>query len=299
MSRARPRPWHVLALIFAAASWGVATVISKRAVEEIPPLTLLPIQLAASVGVLAVAIRLTGDRSHRSAGDRRLGWLGVLNPGLAYSLSLLGLVSITASLSVLLWAGEPLLILVLAHWLLGERVGRRVMALSLVAVAGMLLVIYDPDSAGQLVGVALTVAGVACCAVYTIVARKLVGTAGSTLRVVAIQQAYALAFAVLVLVGVSAIGGAPLPVHATPVGWSSAVASGLLYYATAYWLYLSGLRGVPASIAAVSFYLIPVFGIAAGAAFLAERFDVGQWVGVGIVLVAVLGIIRRPMETGR
>jgi drug/metabolite transporter (DMT)-like permease len=126
-----------------------------------------------------------------------------------------------------------------------------------------------------------------------------VGTADSTLRVVAVQQAYALAFAVLLLGGVSAIGGAPLPVDATPAAWASAVASGLLYYATAYWLYLSGLRGVPASIAAVSFYLIPVFGIAAGAAFLAERFDVGQWVGVGIVLVAVSGIVGRPVEAGR
>ena len=37
----------------------------------------------------------------------RLAALGVLNPGVAYALGLIGLTSITASLSVLLWALEP------------------------------------------------------------------------------------------------------------------------------------------------------------------------------------------------
>jgi hypothetical protein len=36
-------------LVVAAACWGVATAISKRASDEIAPLTLLPIQLAMSV----------------------------------------------------------------------------------------------------------------------------------------------------------------------------------------------------------------------------------------------------------
>src|SRR4029078_2212709 len=43
------------ALVGAAACWGVGTVISKAALEEVPPLTLLPIQLAASLaGLLAL-----------------------------------------------------------------------------------------------------------------------------------------------------------------------------------------------------------------------------------------------------
>ena len=46
-----------------------------------------------------------------------------------------------------------------------------------------------------------------------------------------------------------------------PIGWVSAVGSGALYYASAYWFYLNALRAVPASFAAVSFYLIPIFGM--------------------------------------
>jgi drug/metabolite transporter (DMT)-like permease len=42
-------------LVLAAAAWGVGTVISKRAVAEIPPLTLLVVQLATSVAALGLA----------------------------------------------------------------------------------------------------------------------------------------------------------------------------------------------------------------------------------------------------
>ena len=49
-ARTSPRR-HVLALTLAAACWGIGTVISKRAVDEIPPLTLLSIQLGVSLAV--------------------------------------------------------------------------------------------------------------------------------------------------------------------------------------------------------------------------------------------------------
>jgi len=283
----------LLALTFAAASWGVGTVISKRALEEIPPLTLLAVQLMASLGVLAVLLRRQGIRSRGGRTAPVLGRLGILNPGIAYALSLLGLVYISASLSVLLWAVEPLMILVLAAWFLGERVGPALVPLSLIAAIGMLLVIYDPASSGQWLGVALTLAGVACCAAYTVIARRWLGTADSTAQVVATQQAYALVFAVVVIVALWVAGGAVIPSAVSPAGWVSAVASGVLYYAVAYWLYLTGLRRVPASLAAVSFYLIPVFGVAAGFLFLGERLEAWQWAGAVIVLASLLAIIRR------
>ena len=68
----------------------------------------------------------------------------------------------------------------------------------------------------------------------------------------------------------------------------------MLYYAAAYWFYLSALRSVSASLAATAFYLIPVFGVAASFVLLGERLEVGQWVGVSIVVLAVLSIVRLP-----
>src|SRR4029079_5426504 len=124
----------VIALILAAAAWGLGTVISKRAVAEMPPLTWLAIQVAASVVVLVLLMRWRRVPLRDPSAPPVLGRMGMLNPGLAYALSLLGLTHISASLSVLLWALEPILILVLAAWFLSERVSRTVLALSGVAV---------------------------------------------------------------------------------------------------------------------------------------------------------------------
>lgn len=285
-----------LALVLAAAAWGTGTVVSKRAVAEIPPLTLLPIQLAASLVVLVLLMRWRQVPLNDPGASSLLGRLGILNPGLAYALSLLGLAHITASLSVLLWALEPILILVLAAWLLAERVGVIVLTLSLVAVSGMLLVAYEPGTSGNGLGVALTVAGVVCCAFYTIITRRWIGTSDSTAPVVLAQQAHALGFSLVVVALLWLAGGAVRPDSVSALGWASAVGSGVLYYGLAYWFYLSALRTVPASFAAASFYLVPVIGVTMGFLVLGERLDPGQWLGVAIVSIAVIGILRRTEQ---
>jgi drug/metabolite transporter (DMT)-like permease len=277
----------IVPLALAAASWGVGTVISKRAVEEIPPFTLLPIQLAASLAVLAVLMRATGMPLRGS--PPILARLGILNPGIAYALGLAGLTWISASLSVLLWALEPLLILVLASLFLREGITARLVGLSLVAAMGMVLILFDPASGGQWPGVLLTLAGVACCAAYTVIARRFVAESDSTAQVVFAQQAFALLFAAIVGVAAAALDGSGLG-SITTLGIASAVASGVLYYAAAYWLYLTALRRVPASLAASSFYLIPVFGVMAGSLLLGDRLEPVQWIGVAIVAAAVVVI---------
>ena len=193
----------------------------------------------------------------------------------------------------MLWALEPLLILVLAAWFLHERVTPALVVLSLIAVAGMLLVIYQPGGARSPIGVLLTVAGVVCCAVYTVITRRWISTSDSTAQVVVAQQGYALIFAFLLATAAWIVGGAVLPVAVSPTGLASAIGSGVLYYAVAYWLYLTWLRQVPAAIAAASFYLIPVFGVAGGFLFLGERLEPSQWVGVAIVLAAIGVLLRR------
>ncbi|MFL5727116.1 MAG: DMT family transporter [Chloroflexota bacterium] len=286
----------LLLLILAAASWGVGTVVSKRAVEEIPPFTLLAVQLAASLAALVVLTRASGIPLRGS--PPVLSRLGILNPGIAYALGLAGLTWISASLSVLLWALEPLLILVLAGVFLREGVASRLVALSLIAASGMVLVMFDPAGGGQWPGIVLTLAGIGCCAAYSIIARRFVGASDSTAQVVVAQQAYALGFALIVVAAVAVLGGDVRPSAISPVGLASAIASGVLYYAAAYWLYLSALRRVPASLAASSFYLIPVFGVAAGALLLGERLEAVQWLGVTIVAAAI-GLIASGRATRR
>jgi drug/metabolite transporter (DMT)-like permease len=278
---------NVLFLILAAACWAGGTVVSKQAVAEVPPLTLLAIQLAASVGFLLVVARLRGERLPTTGDGLNLSRLGLLNPGLAYALSLVGLAEITASVAVLLWALEPILILALAAVVLRERIGPGIVAGSIAAVAGLALVVAEPAAGGSAAGIALTIAGVGVCAVYTVASRRwLPGASDSTLGVVLGQQVHALALAVAVVVAFAASGQVMVPARVSPAGLAAALGSGLLYYAFAYLFYLSALRRIRASVAASSFYLIPVIGVAL-ASLAGERLEPLQWLGAALVVGAV------------
>jgi drug/metabolite transporter (DMT)-like permease len=283
---------NVALLVLAAACWGTGTVVSKQAVAEIEPLTLLPIQLAVSVAFLLVLTRARGIGSPKGPEGRLLGRLGLLNPGLAYALSLIGLTEITASLSVLLWATEPLFILALAAIVLGDRIGVAILAPSAIAIGGLVLVVVDPAAGGSMLGIALTVAGVVVCAVYTVATRKWLLGSDSTFGVVLAQQLHALAFAIVVVVVLTLSGRQMIPSQVSLLGLASAAISGLLYYAFAYSFYISALRNVRASVAAASFYLIPVFGVA-GAWLAGERLEPVQWLGAVLVVASVAVITIR------
>jgi drug/metabolite transporter (DMT)-like permease len=111
-----------------------------------------------------------------------------------------------------------------------------------------------------------------------------------TASIVAVQQVYALVFAAVIAAIAWAAGGAVMPAHPSPIGLASAAGSGVLYYGLAYWMYLWALRRMPASIAAASFYLIPVSGLVGSYVLLDERLTTLQSLGAGVVLLAVLGI---------
>jgi probable blue pigment (indigoidine) exporter len=291
---ARGRRPEVLFLVAAAACWGVGTVASKQAVAEFPPLTLLAIQLVTSVMFLAVLARARGHAPSASPDRKPLSRLGLLNPGLAYALSLAGLTQISASLSVLLWASEPILILALAAVVLGERLGLAIIGSSAVAVLGLLLVVFDPAASGSALGVALTVAGVVACAIYSVAVRRaLPGATDSTLEVVRGQQLYALGMSLVLVVGVAVAGQSVAPANLSALGVISAIGSGLLYYSFAYLCYLSALRHMPVSVAAASLFLIPTFGVTGGL-LAGERLEAIQWLGAILVVAAVAVITTRP-----
>ncbi len=88
------------------------------------------------------------------------------------------------------------------------------------------------------------------------------------------------------------------------VGYSSseiagAAASGVLYYAAAFWFYLRGLSCVRASVAGGFLNLIPVFGIAPAYVFLGERLTAIQWFGAILIVLSVFILLMRGAGTGR
>lgn len=284
----------VLPLVAATACWGSGTVLTKQVLDNVAPLALLPMQLSASCVLLVLLCLVRRERLTWSSGTRKLAALGVLNPGVAYALGLLGLVSITASMSVLLWAAEPVLIILFAVVLLREHVSGRLITALAVAVAGVLLVVYQPGATGSTVGVVLTVVAVACCALYTVATRQLL-LDDASLPVVLTQQVAALTFAVLLATSVEVAGGPDWSLGGHGWGiWAAAAISGCLYYGLAFWFYLTGLRHLDASVAGSFLPLIPVFGVAAGF-LVGERLEARQWLGALVVVGATVAMaLQQP-----
>jgi drug/metabolite transporter (DMT)-like permease len=281
----------VAALVAAAACWGTGTVASKQVVDDIAPLTLLPMQLAASC-VLLLAIALVRRESFAwTPPARRLAALGVLNPGIAYALGLIGLTTITASMSVLLWALEPVAIMLLAALVLREHIPPALGVAVGVAITGVLLVVYQPGASGDPVGITLTLISIGFCALYAVLTRRLL-LDDSSLTVVLAQQVTALAFAIVLasLVGVAGGPAWDLDGHGAS-DWLAAAASGVLYYGLGFWFFVTGLRHVPAAVAGSFLPLIPVFGLAAGF-LVGERLDPRQWVGAAVIVAATAVIAR-------
>jgi probable blue pigment (indigoidine) exporter len=290
-------PTHPFALLVAASAfWGVGTVLSKLALDRgIPPVSLLAVEMGASSSVLLLTLLATTrfrPRIKLTPDLRRLVTLGALNPALGYTLALLGLVTVSASLAVLVWAIEPVIVVLLAVPLLGERPERRTVALVLIAVAGAVMILQGPGTQGQLGGIALTLGAVAACALYTVLTRRLLLDDGS-LVVVLGQQVFALGLvlAALAVGAVTSWYATFIPADAATLGL--AAASGVVYYALAYVCYVAALRQVPAAVAASVLPLIPVWGLAA--AFLTgDRLTAPQWLGAIVVGAAVLAVALGP-----
>jgi drug/metabolite transporter (DMT)-like permease len=94
----------------AALCWGLAIVISKLALSSFPPVVLLVIQLLSSSVLLWTILafrKIDLQTINRAA---HLCWLGLLEPGIAYLLGLIGLSDTLASGATLIEASEAVMI---------------------------------------------------------------------------------------------------------------------------------------------------------------------------------------------
>ena len=271
-------------LIAASACWGLGTVLSKAALAHFDPYELLIIQLGASVLAMGPVLILSRVPFPKSREAVALAGLGILNPGLAYLLGLAGLSLTSASLASLIWALEPALIIFAARLLLGERFTTRVAIGAGVGAAGVALVATGPVS-GSLTGLLLILAGVLCCALYAALTR-LIAASGSVLVAVFCQQATALGLAAIFAL---TAGNRPIEAWALapPAARVLAALSGVIYYGLAFFLFVGALRRAPASEAGVFINLVPVFGLIAAYFLLDERLGATQWLGAGVVVLAM------------
>jgi drug/metabolite transporter (DMT)-like permease len=285
----------VAAMVGSAACWGGATVMTKGALGAIPPFTLLSIQLTASVAALWLAVLVLGLRVGPLRPALRSASTGVFEPGLAYAVGVPGLALTTAGNASVVAAMEPVFVILFVWIAFGLRPDGRMAGAIGTAFAGVCLVSL-PDlsglGAGDLRGDALVLLGTAFAAVYVVTSSRLVaGTAPLVLT--ALQQGMGLAVALAVLALAFAAGLERWPGVPGGDALALAVASGLVQYALAFWLYLVGLRRLPVGVAGLFLTLTPVFGVAGGMAVLGEEVTALQLLGAVLILGAVATVVRR------
>lgn len=282
-----------LSLIIACALWAAGTVISKELLGSVPPVLFLIVQLAPSVAVLwIVTIK---SRTPFPVGRVLLVivLLGWLNPGVSYTLSMLGLVSTSASVATLMWATEPALIVVIAWLVLREQISFPMAILTATAAIGVYLAsgIATPasSSTNEANGAVLILMGVLCCAVYTVLSRDIAAIV-EPIAIVAIQQSVGLAWALCIWPFEWQESAFTELSRLTSMELFGGLISGLMYYALAFWFYLNGLRSMTAGRAGSFLNLIPFFGITFAYVFLSERLSLAQWVGALVILTSVTSL---------
>jgi len=280
-----------MSMVVAAGCWGSATTMSKAILEQVPPLSLLILQLLASTTFLWAAVLLSGIRVKLSWNIFATALLGILEPGIAYLLMLYGLEGSSASTASLVATSEPLMVLGLGALLLREKPSLSLLAWGVLGILGVVVALGTsapaaPWSFGK--DDFLLVAGTLSAALYVIASPF--GLKGqSPLVVAALQQTAGLIFIVCLshLEIFASHRGEIVSAAVIP-----ALLSGVVQYALAFWTYLIALKSLPVSSASMYLNLIPVFGMGSGYFFLGEELLPLQLVGAGLIGLSVFGSAR-------
>ena len=282
--------------ILAALCWGSATVMSKGALSAFAPISLLVVQLLASVACLWLLVFVRRARVQRLPFGTMVKFaaLGLLEPGLTYLLALVGLEHTRASKASLIGSSEAMMILGFSSLLFAERPTLRFMLLSVVAVFGLYVSlgavsveVSGSDATGnEVMGNALIFAGTAVAAIYVVLSGRIAAQA-DPVTLVAWQQTVALGMALLALPLEWAWRSQPIALPGSANVWLLAAASGMVQYALAFSFYMAALKSIHANVAGSYLNLVPIFGIAGAALFLDELISMQQLVGAGITLAAV------------
>jgi drug/metabolite transporter (DMT)-like permease len=276
-------------MLASAASWAFGLIASKAVLQRTAgdELTVVSTQLAASVAVLVVVAVV---RRQRIRPALRHGWTGLLEPGLAYQLSIVGLAMTSASNATVLASLEPVVIPFVAWVVVSRRPVTREVAMAAAATAGAILVAADGGGGGgSLLGDALILASVVAAATYVVMSHRHVER-HDPLTLASAQQTWALVMT-LAVVAVVAIWRSPT--WPSP-GWDllAVAGSGLVNYALPFVLYLAALRHLSLAVAAPYLASIPVFGVLGAATVLGERITVMQVVGAAVVVLALAAVTR-------
>jgi len=275
--------------------YGTSYVVARVTLESVPPALLAFSRLAVGALALTVFSRRQPAEPLARADRRAIAWMGILGFAGAYACSNWGIAHSTATNAALLITVEPVAMILLSPWCLGERLSRRgAIGATLTIVGAVVLVVNGipgvtqklvPHWSGDLV---LVLAGVAYAS-YSLLGRRVLerhAPLGVTIRSLAWGAA-----ALLPIAGLEWVSGA------RPV-WTVTAVSGTLYLAVVitalgYVVWNWALARVPAPRAAIFLNVQPIVGALLGTVLLGEPITLFTVLG-GILVVTGLAVAFGP-----
>lgn len=287
-------------LAYLCLAGGMALVGAYVALSK-PLVAALPVFLLAWLrfGIAALAmLRWLKKPAHEiplTRKAKRLLFLESFFGNFLFSICMLFGVSMTSAVSAgVILATIPAVVALLSWAFLGERIGKRVGFAILCAAGGIALLAWAKQDTGSATSMAMTqdtwlgnaliFGSVLCEATYVVIGKQLTGSLGPK-RISALINLWGL-------------------ILMTPLGlytaWSfdfSQVHSGiwllLVFYALAasvwtVWLWMTGLKTIPAAKAGVFTVMLPITAAVVGVTALGEHTSALQWVALAIALAGVI-----------
>ena len=285
-------PWRAWACLAASmALVGSYVGLSKWLVAVFPVFLLAGLRFGIAAVAMGGWTRRPADEPAQTRQDRGLLFLLSLLGNFLFSICMLFGVQLSTALAAgVIMAALPGVVALLSRVFLGERLSRQVLAGIACAVSGIALVTLSKTgtaaNAGTspLLGNLLLLAAVVCEASYVVIGKKLSGRLGPK-RISALVNLWGLA-----LVAPLALWQArqfDFSQVALPI-WGLLVFYALAASMITVWLWMTGLRHVPASQAGVFTVMLPVSAAAVGVLLLGEPFSAAQ---AGAFALALLGVV--------
>ena len=285
----RPVAYACLALSMALVGSYVA--LSKPLAALFPVLLLA--WLRFGIGAVAMAHWLRPDPGAQPLppSTRRLLFLESFFGNFLFTLCMVTGVSLTSAVTAgVTMSSIPVAVAVLSWLLLREQIAARTWAAVALAVAGIALyALAQPQQATQAqpyawLGQCLLLAAVLCEAAYAVIGKQLTATL-SPRRISAVINLWGFALSTpagLYWAWQFDFGSVSLPM------WGL-----LLFYALAacvwtVWLWMTGLRAVPAAQAGIFTVMLPISAALVGMLVLGEQITGWQWLALGMALLSVL-----------
>lgn len=201
----------------------------------------------------------------------------------------------TIATATLCYYMQPTIVVLLSPVFFHEKLTRRKMLFSLIAVAGMVLVsgVTEGDNRpGSITGIALGLGAAALYAAVVIMNKKITGV--DVLRKTVIQLFSAGAVMIPYLLATDGLKSADFSFRTAAL----LLTAGVVHTGIAYILYFGSLPRLPAQTAAIFSYVDPVSAMAFSALLLGERMSIHGIIGAMMIIGSAIGCTLSERRKG-